>query len=257
MTPITKAALWMLGAIVSFSAMAVAGREVSSTLDTFETMLYRSVVGFCIMVVFVLATKRQHEIRRDRLGLHLMRNLAHFTGQNLWFFAVPLIPLAQLFALEFTSPIWVILMAPIFLGERLTRTKALAGVLGFIGVCMVARPDAFGLSPGILAAAGSAIFFALTAIATRRLTQTQSVTCILFYITAMQVVMGLICAGYDGDIALPDAAAAPWVIVISIAGLTAHLCLTSALSLAPASIVFLQLQQALDSGLGIGISEFL
>jgi drug/metabolite transporter (DMT)-like permease len=49
--------------------------------------------------------------------------------------------------------------------------------------------------------------------------------------------MGLTFAGYDGDIALPSAANLPWVVVIAIAGLVAHFCLTIALSLAPATIV--------------------
>ena len=53
----------------------------------------------------------------------------------------------------------------------------------------------------------------------------------------MQAVLGLICAGYDGDIALPSAASLPWVILIGCAGLLAHFCLTKALSIAPASIV--------------------
>ena len=55
--------------------------------------------------------------------------------------------------------------------------------------------------------------------------------------TAMQAVMGLVCAGIDGDIALPDASTLPWLVLIGCAGLLAHFCLTTALSLAPATVV--------------------
>ncbi len=96
---IGKAALWMVGAIVSFSSMAIAGREAGLTLDTFEIMTYRSLVGLVIVVAILTLSQSWHKVRRDRLGLHLIRNAAHFTGQNLWFFAVTLIPLAQVFAL--------------------------------------------------------------------------------------------------------------------------------------------------------------
>src|SRR6056297_2891265 len=94
------AAVWMIGAIFSFSSMAIAGRAVVGALDTFELMMYRSFIGLIIVLVVGFSTGKIGELRRDRLGLHLSRNLAHFTGQNLWFYALPLISLSQLFALE-------------------------------------------------------------------------------------------------------------------------------------------------------------
>jgi drug/metabolite transporter (DMT)-like permease len=61
------------------------------------------------------------QVTRRHMRLHLWRNLAHFTGQNLWFYAITVSPLALVFALEFTSPLWVMVLAAMFLGERLTR----------------------------------------------------------------------------------------------------------------------------------------
>lgn len=227
----------MVGAIASFTTMAVAGRVVSVELDTFEIMFYRSLVGIVIVLGLVTATGRLHQIGRQRLGLHLTRNICHFIGQNLWFFAIAVIPLAQVFALEFTTPVWVILLSPLILRERLTRTGMIAAALGFVGILIVARPDPANMSPGLLAAAACAVFFALSAIFTRKLTQTETITTILIYLTTMQAIFGLICAGYDGDIALPSRTTLPWVILIGCAGLSAHFCLTTALGLAPASIV--------------------
>ncbi|MGD1884235.1 MAG: DMT family transporter [Paracoccaceae bacterium] len=237
MNSVFVAAFWMIGTIASFSAMAVAGREVSFALDTFEIMMYRSVVG--VMVVCTLAgfTGTWRQIDRQQLGLQGVRNIAHFAGQNLWFYAVTAIPLAQVFALEFTSPIWVILFSPLILGERLTRIRMIAALIGFAGILIVARPDMAGINAGVIAAAASAVFFALTNVFTKRLTRTQSITCILFYLTAMQLAFGIIASGYDGDIALPDATTLPWLVLIGIAGLVAHFCLTNALAIAPATVV--------------------
>ncbi|MEL6700345.1 MAG: DMT family transporter, partial [Pseudomonadota bacterium] len=145
-----QAALWMIGAIFSFTAMAVAGRAVSFELDTFEIMLYRSLLGIVVVLIVARAAGTLGEVRRERLGLHAVRNLAHFFGQNCWFYALTVIPLAQLFALEFTSPLWVLILAPIFLGERLTRAKLGYATLGFVGVLIVARPDVTNLNPGIV-----------------------------------------------------------------------------------------------------------
>ena len=232
-----SAALWMIGAIFSFTAMAIAGREIAANLDTFEIMLYRSIIGFVIVIVVAYAAGTMKEVNFKRFSTHIIRNIFHFTGQNLWFFALPLIPLAQLFALEFTSPIWVMLLAPIFLGEKLTLRKVFLVALGFIGVVIVAQPEIGALNTGVLAGAAAAIGFAGAAIMTRKLTHTDSLTKILFFLTGLQILFGLICAGYDGDIALPNGSSLPWVIVIGAAGLMAHLCLTKSLSMAPASVV--------------------
>jgi drug/metabolite transporter (DMT)-like permease len=185
-----------------------------------------------------LTLRRQWaQVTTALLGTHLIRNVAHFTGQNLWFFAVTVIPLAQVFALEFTSPLWVVVLAPLILGERLTPVRALAALMGFAGILIVARPSPEAINIGVVTAAGSAIFFALTMMLTKRLTRTQTIANILFWLTFMQAIMGVVTAGLDGDIALPPLAAIPWVVLIGLAGLSAHYCLTSALAIAPATIV--------------------
>ncbi len=237
MNPVLKAAVWMLGAIASFSTMAVAGREVSFALDTFEIMLFRSAVGVIIVAFAAIAFGTWRQINREQFSLHFLRNIMHFIGQNLWFYAVTVIPLAQVFALEFTSPIWVILLSPLILGERITLVRAVAALMGFLGVLVVTRPDMAGVNAGVTMAASSAIFFAFTIIFTKRLTRTQSITCILFYLTVLQLGFGLVTAGYDGDIALPNTETLPWLVLIGVAGLLAHFCITNALAIAPATVV--------------------
>ena len=231
------AAAWMTGAIFSFSSMAVAGRAINHELDTFEMMMYRSFIGLAIVLVIGFSTGKIREVRTDRLGLHMIRNLSHFAGQNLWFYALGLISLAQVFALEFTSPIWIMILATFLLGERLTKPRLIALALGFAGALIVARPGAGGDPTGLMIAALAAVGFAGSIVCTKLLTRTETILSILFWLTAMQVVFGVIAAGYDGDIAWPSSASWPWVGMIAIAGLLAHTCLTNALSVAPATVV--------------------
>jgi len=237
MNVIAKAAMWMTGAIASFSFMAVAGRELSGEYDTFEIMLYRSLVGVIIVVGFTATKNRWHEVRTDQLGRHFIRNLFHFTGQNLWFYAVAVVPLAQVFALEFTSPLWVAILAPLLLGERMTRVRVFAAVMGFVGILIVARPNIQTFDIGLVAAAMAAICFALTNLLTKRLTRDNSIISILFFLTTIQLGFGLLAAGYDGDIALPNAGSLPFLVLVGCAGLLAHFCLTNALAIAPATVV--------------------
>lgn len=236
-TNIGHAALWMTGAIASFSSMAVAGRELGGHFDTFEIMMYRSLVGLFIVAGVLSVTGNWAQVTKARLDIHMIRNVAHFTGQNLWFYALTVIPMAQLFALEFTTPLWVIVLSPLFLGERLTPVRALAAMIGFAGVLIVARPSPDTINAGILTAAGSAVFFAVTLMLTKRLTRSQSIANILFWLTAMQLALGGLAAGMDGDIATPTAQTLPWLVLVGLAGLLAHFCIANALAIAPATVV--------------------
>ena len=232
-----KATVWMIGAMFSFSLMAVSGRELATNLNTFEIMLFRSIIGFLIVLAIGYFAKTLAEIKRDRLGLHLFRNLAHFSGQNLWFLAVASIPFSQLFALEFSTPVWVALLAPLFLGEVLTKQRVLAVILGFAGVLIVARPDINQFDFAIVAAVSCAICFAGSMMATKSLTSDQSITCILFWLTLMQLAMGLVATVFTGTIAFPEGINIFWIVIVGIGGLTAHFCITNALALAPAIVV--------------------
>lgn len=234
---ILRAVLWMSGAVASFLTMAFAGRALSTSLDTFEIMTWRSLTGVAIMVAIITARGAWGRISTRRMGLHIGRNIAHFTGQNLWFYAVAVIPVAQVFALEFTSPLWVLVLSPLVLGERLTLMRVLAAGLGFLGILMVTRPGTQELSPGVIAAACCAIAFALTMVTTKRLTRDVPTLSIIFWMTVTQTVMGLICGGYDMDFALPTAQTLPLLVLVGCCGLLAHFCITTALSFAPATVV--------------------
>jgi drug/metabolite transporter (DMT)-like permease len=237
MTDTLRGCLWMSGAVLSFSLMAISGRFASLDLDTFEILLYRSILGIMIVVTGAKLAGTLSQISTRRLHLHGIRNLCHFTGQGLWFYSITLIPLAQVFALEFTVPFWAMAGSALILGERLTRNRIAATLAGFVGILIVTRPNPDTLEFGQLTAALAAIGFAGSAVFTRLLTRTETITCIMFWLTVLQAGFGLICAGYDGDIALPAPQSWRWVVLIAIGGIVAHFCLTKALSLAPASVV--------------------
>ena len=232
-----KAAVWMIGTIVSFTSMAVAGRAVAFELDTFEIMMYRSFIGVVSVLVISNIAGTFGQVTMRSLHVHFLRNISHFAGQNLWFFAITVAPLAQVFALEFTMPIWVMFLAIFVLGEHLTKVRVFTALAGFVGILVVTQPWQGQIGPGIVPAALAAVGFAGSAVFTRLLTRTETITCILFWLTLMQACFGLGFAGYDGDIAVPSADSWPWLILIAVAGLVAHFCLTKALSLAPAAVV--------------------
>ena len=231
------AAFWMAGVVVSFTVMAVAGREASVELDTFELLMYRSIIGIVIIVGICLYSGTLAQIRVDRFGLHLTRNLFHFLGTVLWIFAIFTIPLAQVFAFEFSTPLWTAVLAPFFLGERMTWMRRITVAAGFVGILIVARPGISQVSPGVVAAILCAVGFAVSAITTRKLVGFASVACILFWMVIIQSILSFSLASLDGDIAFPTARTAVPVLLVALTGLSAHYCLTNALRCAPAVIV--------------------
>ena len=143
--------------MVSFMLVAISGRELAGRLDTFEIMFFRSLIGIGIVVGACAWSGTLNRISSRRFGLHVIRNAFHFLGQNLWLYAVTVIPLSQLFAFEFSTPLWVALFAPLFLAERLTATRLIAAGLGFAGIVMIARPGTAPITPGIIAAGFCAV----------------------------------------------------------------------------------------------------
>ena len=235
--PSFRAGVWMSGTVISFTCMAVAGREASFELDTFELMTYRSFAGFVIVLSLAGLTGRLNRIAFSNLRLHATRNVLHFAATNLWFYAVATIPLAQVFAFEFSTPIWAAILAPLFLNERITVSRIVTLAVGFLGIMIVARPGIIEFSPGLHAAMLCAVGFAGSAVATRMLVRHADVISVLFWMTSMQFAFAIVLAGHDGDFVLPSRATALPLIVVSVAGVAAHYCLTSALRLAPAVVV--------------------
>lgn len=232
-----KAAVWMVGTVFSFSAMAIGGREAGVELDTFEIMTYRSILGL-IIISSIMALRREIPQMRDgAFGLHLIRNVLHFAATNLWFYAVTTITLAQVFAFEFTTPLWTALLAPLFLGEHLNKIRIFATIVGFSGILVITRPGLVEFSPGMAAAICCALGFAGAAIATRKLVSNHSVITILFWMCTTQTMFSIICAGIDFDIAFPSSQIMLPLVMVSLCGLSAHYCLAKALQLAPATLV--------------------
>lgn len=235
-----RAALWMAGGIVSFSLMAIAGREAGQEIETAELLTWRGFIGLFVILGILAATGGFAQVRTARLPMHVVRNIGHFFGQYCWYYAVTLIPLAQLFALEFTSPIWVALFAPLLLGERFSLVKLISIAISFVGVLMVVKVWSEGFASefsggqvwGLLAALG----FAANMVCTKRLTSTETTLCVLFWLVVMQTPMALLVAGELPKMP-PDAWIWFWVLVLSLAGLSAHFCLTQAFRHADATIV--------------------
>ena len=217
--PAVRASFWMMGALTSFMAMAVSGRELSTELGTFQILFVRSAIGLVIVSVLIL-NSGGGQIRTPIPGQHLVRNLAHFAGQFGWFYGIAYLSLAEVFAIEFTVPIWTAILATYLLGERMTRARLSAVVFGVAGMLIILRPGLVPLTTPTLV---------------RRLALVDPPLTILFYMSIIQLPMSLLPA--LNAWVNPSPALWPWLLVVGVTGLSAHYCMARALKLADATVV--------------------
>lgn len=230
-----RAGLWMLGALTAFSLVAIAGREASRGMSTLEILFWRSSFSMLILLAAspLVGGIRAYSSRVPML--HVARNVFHMTGQYCWFYALTLIPLAQLFALEFTTPLWVVLLAPMLVGERLTGLRLGAALLGFVGAVVAAKPGGLKIEPGAGYALLCAVLFAMSIVMVKRIVRTDGIWPVLFNMAWMQALTSFVIL--LPWLRLPGAASLGWVFVVGLTGTCAHLALTRALTLADAMLV--------------------
>ena len=185
----------MIGALLSFSVMAVSIRELSrGGLSIFEILgdpqrrcASRTALFFCSC-----ATTFAPHARPRRMGLNLFRNVVHYASQFSWALSLTMLPLAMVFALEFTMPAWTALLAVWFLHERLTPSRLGVVVLGLVGVLVILRPGIADFNPAAILVLLAAFGYAITMITTKQLTTTETTFGIVFWMAVIQFPLSLI-----------------------------------------------------------------
>ncbi|MFL0797391.1 MAG: DMT family transporter [Cellvibrionaceae bacterium] len=225
----------MAGTLLSFSLMAVCVRELSGEVPAHEMLFFRSVIGLvCIGVVF-LFLKQRNPIKTDKFGLHTFRNIFHFLGQYGWFLGIGLLPLAEVFALEFTVPIWTLIIAAVALGEKVTTRKVAAILLGSLGVIVILQPGLAIINSASLIVLGAAICYGVAHTSTKALSASESIMSILFYMCVIQLPIGLWLS--LSNWVWPVGEQWLWLLVIGLTALSAHYCMTKAMQCAEATTV--------------------
>lgn len=227
----------MTGALLSFSAMAVSIRALAGTLSVMEILATRAGLGLVVMAsLAAFRADLRSTIFSQHMPLHLFRNTIHLGAQYLWAMSLLLLPLATVFALEFTTPAWTLLLAVPILGERLTPSRIGAVVLGLLGVLVILRPGVATFHPAALLVLLAAFGFATALIATKKLTRTDSTFAIIFWMNLVQLPLALIGSDplFAGKLVLGQL---PAVAAVGVSGLTSHYCLTNAFRSGDASVV--------------------
>ena len=225
----------MAGWLALMLIVAIAGRETTRELNVFQIMEVRSILGFFMLYPLIRVNGGFAAMKTSRPLQHVGRNLIHYAAQLGWFFALTLIPLAQVVSIEFTMPIWTAILAASFLGERMTVWKISAITLGVVGVTVIVRPVAGEIDPGQLIALGAAVGFGISIAMMKSLTRTETTLTIIFWMLVIHAAAGFFPSLYVWM--RPSAYAWGWLAVIAFCGTFSHYCMARAMLYADATVV--------------------
>jgi drug/metabolite transporter (DMT)-like permease len=161
-----QARKWMLIAVVAFCILAISVKEISKEINSFQIIFFRSLFGLIVLLPFV--KQKLTKIKVPSLKKHLFRNSFHLLGQYGWIIGIVYLPLAEVTAIEFSVPIWVLIIAALFLKEKITLSKTLSIGFGFIGVLFVLQPGLKILSTESIIVLLSAISYGIAHVSTKK-----------------------------------------------------------------------------------------
>ncbi len=218
--------LWMVGGGLCFSFLNTLARALSQQLDVYQAQFLRYLMGLLIMLPLVWRHGLQ-AYRPVNITGQFWRGGVHTLGLILWFTALPKIPLADMTAIGFTGPLFIMLGAAWFLGEPMRRDRWIAALIGFAGVLVVVLPKMTGEGGWYnLVMLASAPVFAASFLITKALTRYEKPGVIVLWQSLTVTVLSL-------PMALPhwqSPHALQWLAFLAtgVLGTLGHYCLTRA-----------------------------
>jgi drug/metabolite transporter (DMT)-like permease len=243
---ILRAVLLKLASAFLFAVMSALVRYVSDVTPVGQVVFFRS--AFAILpVVVVYAWRRElmAAVRTRRPFGHLGRGTISVAGMFLNFAALARLPIVDVTTITFASPLITVALAAVFLKERVRVYRWSAVGVGFCGVLVMLWPHldvarytgaaSSAATIGALLALGSAFTNAGSVVQTRRLTDTETTSSIVFYFSLFCTVGGLLTLPFGWI--MPNATQLAALIALGIIGGLSHILLTESYRYAPASLV--------------------
>jgi drug/metabolite transporter (DMT)-like permease len=230
-----------IAATFAFSLMAAIARWLGDDYPLGQVVFFRAAFALVpIAGLMLLQRTPLSELRTDRPLSHLLRSIAGVCAMFSYFAALTYLPLADVTAISFASPLFVVALAAVILGEHVNIYRWSAVVVGFIGVIIMVSPhlgtgNAESPVLGLILSFAAALFAAFAMIAIRRMTSTESATAIALYfqLTCMGVSMATLPFAWT----TPDANGLLLLILMGVMGGFGQLFMTNSYRFAQASVI--------------------
>ena len=231
--PIRGMTLMMIAAMLNMSMAAIL-KGLVKELPVFEVAFFRHFFGTMILLPLLLRPGA-NPFRTQRFSMHCMRAVLNIVAILAYFTAVSLIPLTQVTALGFTSPLFASLFAVLILGEVMRRSRITGLLLGLAGAVIILRPGFQEISIGAMLALGSALFWAGAMTCIKSLSRTDPSVAVVFYAAFLQLPIAFVLTLFVWR--TPTLAQLGLMVIIAIIGTLAQLSITQAFRQADSSVV--------------------
>ncbi len=209
-------------------------RQLGGEVPTLELVFFRNIVGLLILVPWLMR-QGLGVMRTNQLPLYCLRVFFAYTAMVTLFFAWGEMPIADVFALQFTIPLFTILLAVLILKQQTDRQAWVACLVGFVGALIVMRPGVIELTLAAIAAIASAMMSAGSNTTIKLLTRTESVGTITVYSNLLMLPLALIPTFFVW--VTPTLAQVPWILGTAFFSAVGGLCFTLAVGAADARVV--------------------
>ena len=177
--PNVRGVLWTLAGGLVLTVMFAAVKHVLADLPPFVVGLFRTGIALLLLLPWLFRVGIDG-IKTKRPVDHFLRSVTGIGSFVCLVFALETLILSDSIVLSFSYPLWSIVIAALFMGERIRMRRTIATVVGFIGVILVVKPQG-GLAPGTMFAMCSAVLTTLALLNVKRLTSTEPPQRIVFY----------------------------------------------------------------------------
>ena len=227
-----------LASVGVFAGMTVCVKLLGRDIPAGQTLFFRGLISVLVLALIAWSTSRLHLLKTRNWRSHALRSLSGTVSMFCLFIAVTMIPLADLTAITFTSPMFLTVLAMVFLGERIHRFRWTALGIGFIGVIITIGPHlsfASGASAGVVIALVNAVFSAIAMVFLRSMAGGEHAITITFYFS----LTFMTCAALTAFLGWPVPTMTQWLLIAGagLFGVFGQLLMTYAYRYAEASTI--------------------
>ena len=242
-------AMWMMASGLLFVAVYILVRLLGSDMSAVQAAFIRYCFGL-IMLAPVLMKMRWSRVRSLNLSLYAYRGVVHGAAVILWFYAMARIPIAEVTAIGYTTPIYIAIGAVLIFKEKIHARRIAAIIVGFVGTLIILRPGFEQIQDGALAQFIAAFLFAVSFLFTKKLTKTEHSGDILVMLTIFCTLALLPGALFQWR--TPTLIELSWLALVAVFATAGHYTITKAIAAAPLTVIqpfsFLQLVWAIVFG---------
>jgi len=181
-------ALYVLGAAFMFAMVGTLVKVVSSSLNNEMVVFFRNLCALIFILPWIAWNRPVGGIKTSCFQLHLLRSAAGLGAMYCFFYAIAKLRLSEAFLLSSTSPLFIPLIANIWMRERVSYSAGWAIIAGFMGIVLILKPGLGIFQPAMLVALGSGVLIALAMVTIRRMSSSEPTMRTVFYFTVLSTI---------------------------------------------------------------------